>query len=97
MQIIRSDRFIAQLQDILEYIAKDKIAASLNFRKDIDRRINNLISFPYKYRKSHYYNDIDIRDMMFKSYTIVYRVNSSKDLIEVLTIFNRNLPPNRKE
>jgi len=93
MQIIRSDRFIVQLQNILEYIAKDKIAASIEFRKKLDKEIDDLINFPYKYRQSHYYEDKDIRDMIFRGYTVIYRVNSGANLIEILTIFNKNLPP----
>jgi len=92
MQIVRSFCFISQLQNILEYIAKDKVIASINFRKNLEKEINSLVTFPYKYRQSYYYDDQNIRDMTFKGYTIVYRVDNKNSLIEILEIFNRNLP-----
>ena len=30
--------------------------------------------------------------MIFKGYTIIYRVNTKKDLIEIIRIFNKNKP-----
>ena len=34
----------------------------------------------------------NIRDMTFKGYTIIYRINIKKDLIEIIRIFNKNKP-----
>ncbi len=92
MQINRSLIYLAELFDILEYIAKDKISASINFKENLDKQIDNLVVFPYKYRKSIYFKDKNIRDMTFKGYTIVYCVKPRKNEIEILRIFNMNKP-----
>jgi len=92
MQINRSSKYLSELFDILEYIARDKISASINFKENLDKQIDNLIVFPYKYRKSIYFKDKNIRDMTFKGYTIVYRVKPRKEEIEILRIFNMNKP-----
>jgi len=45
-----------------------------------------------KYRKSYYHKDETIRDMTFKTYTIIYRIEEAKELIEILEMFHKNLP-----
>ncbi len=42
MQISRSERYKNNLFQILEYIARDKISASENFRDELDDLIDNL-------------------------------------------------------
>ena len=93
MQIKFDEKFEANLKIILEYIAKDKLSASKKFKRDLFSQIKNLPSFPYKHRKSFYFNDENIRDMIFNGYTIVYEIDSEKDSIIILNIFNRNKPP----
>jgi plasmid stabilization system protein ParE len=66
--------------------------ASQKFKDDIDEKIENLINFPYKNRPSRYFENENIRDMIFKGYTIVYEVKPQEDTIEILDIFNRNKP-----
>jgi plasmid stabilization system protein ParE len=92
MQIKRNRKYLSKLFSILEYIAKDKVTASRKFKDDIDERIENLINFPYKNRPSRYFNNEDIRDMIFKGYTIVYEIKSQEKIIEILDIFNQNQP-----
>jgi len=49
MQINRSSRYLSELFNILEYISRDKISASINFKENLDKQIDNLVIFPYKY------------------------------------------------
>ncbi|MFK5975264.1 MAG: type II toxin-antitoxin system RelE/ParE family toxin [Sulfurovum sp.] len=92
MQISKLKRYKNQLTIILKHIAKDKISASEKFYNDLNELINAIPNFPFKYRKSIYFNNENIRDMTFKGYTIIYRINNKKDLIEVIRIFNKNKP-----
>ena len=94
MQVIRTKKFIKLLQNILDYIAKDKLSAAIKFKKEVDEQIDYLTNFPYKCRFSYYYNNENIRDMIFKGYTIIYRISQEKQLIEILEIFNKNTPVN---
>jgi len=97
MRVIRTKKFIKLLQNILDYIAKDKVNAAKRFKKGIDEQIDHLINFPYKCRSSYYYNDENTRDMIFNGYTIIYRISQEKQLIEILEIFNKNMPVNDNE
>lgn len=92
MQIIRTKYFIKIFQNTLLYIAKDKYSASVKFKNDLNKQIDNLKNFPYKYRPSKYYEEQSIRDMTFKGYSIIYRVKEDEKVIEILEIFNKNLP-----
>jgi len=92
MQIRFDIKFEINFNHILEFIAKDKISASKKFRKDLFEKIKDISNNPYKYRKSFYFNDDNLRDMTFKKYTIVYEIHLNKNLITILNIFNRNKP-----
>jgi plasmid stabilization system protein ParE len=92
MTIIHDPIFSKELKEILGYIAKDKKPASIKFKNNLQKLINDLPNFPYKYRQSIYFEDKNVRDMTFKKYTITYEVNLEKNTIEVLKIFNRNKP-----
>jgi len=93
MIIIFKPTFSKQLKQILEYIAQDKPSASMKFKNELKKNINLIPNNPYKYRKSIYFNDGNIRDMIFKGYTIIYRIKPIKKEIEILRIFNKNKPP----
>ena len=75
------------LVSILDYIMQDSIEASISFEEEILSHLDNLTLFPYKYRQSIYYDDENVRDYIFKGYTIVYMVDLAKDKIVVLDIF----------
>ncbi|NKQ40145.1 MAG: type II toxin-antitoxin system RelE/ParE family toxin [Sulfurovum sp.] len=92
MKIIRSRKYQIHLLGILQYIAKDKVSASRNFQKELDTSIRNILDFPYKHRVSIYFDDENVRDLIYKKYTINYEINLEKNSIEILDIFNQNKP-----
>jgi len=92
MKIIRSRKFQINLLLALQYIAKDKVSASKNFQKELDKLIKDIPDFPYKYRQSIYFDDKNVRDLIYKKYTINYEVNLEENSIEILNIFNQNKP-----
>lgn len=92
MKIIESKQFKDELRTIAFYIRKDKLSASLSFVTNLKKYIRNLTEFPYQYKKSIYFDNDDIRDMVYKGYTIVYEVNKEQSTLEILSIFNQNLP-----
>ena len=92
MQIKQSDLFLQQFEEILFTIASDKLSAALNFQKEVIQNFNTLKDFPYKSRQSQYHNDITIRNLTVKGYTIIYKIQENKMCIEIIEIFNRNLP-----
>jgi len=90
MTISYKNNFENQLLKIINYIAKDKVSASIKFANELEEQIFLIPDNPLKYRKSIYFNDENIRDMIYKGYTINYKINFKKNLIEILRIFNKN-------
>lgn len=92
MQIKLDRKFEINFNIIFEYIAKDKLSASKKFKKELFQKIKNLPDFPYKFRKSFYFDDEKVRDMAFKGYTIIYEVDLDNNCIIILNIFQKNKP-----
>ncbi len=86
MRIEKSQKFKNSIQNILDYIiSKDGINRSKNFYKAVNEKIKSLKFMPYKYRKSYFYDDENIRDLIFKGYVIPYLIDKEK--IIILDIF----------
>ncbi|MGB0888143.1 MAG: type II toxin-antitoxin system RelE/ParE family toxin [Vicingaceae bacterium] len=83
MKIKILKEFSTKLTLQVEFIAKDKTSAARKFKKDVLKLISNLAQMPYQHRKSIYFYNDNIRDLVFKGYTIVYRIKPSKKEIEV--------------
>ena len=92
MTITRTQEYQKELLVILKHIADNKITASRKFKKDLNEQIDKIPNFPYKSRKSIYFNDENARDMIFKKYTINYEIDLNKNTIFILSIFNNNKP-----
>ncbi|WP_457747472.1 type II toxin-antitoxin system RelE/ParE family toxin [Sulfurimonas sp.] len=86
MRIVRSKKYTKSLQEIMRFISLDSKNRALEFRKKLDKQIFNIINMPYKYRKSIYFDDDNIRDLIYKGYTVVYKVDEEKSIITVLGI-----------
>jgi len=92
LKIIESKQFKDELRAIAFYIKQDKLAASIDFVEQLKQKITFLVDFPYQYKKSIYFDNDEIRDMVYKGYTIIYEINSEENSLELLSIFNQNLP-----
>jgi plasmid stabilization system protein ParE len=87
MQVIRKREYIDALQDILSFIARDSTGRARQFKQQLDAKIEDLVYFPYKCRQSLQHHSPEVRDLIFKGYTIVYRIQADKELIEIVEIF----------
>ena len=87
MQIIQDSTFENELKKILRYIATDSKIKAKKFNNLLFQKIKNLTYMPYKYRKSIYYNSDNVRDLIFKGYTVPYLIDEDKEQIVVLDIF----------
>jgi plasmid stabilization system protein ParE len=77
MKIIFKDTFIYRLENQLDFIAQNNPANSRKFKNELFTLIKAIPLNPRKHRKSIWYEDDDIRDLIFKGYTIVYRINNT--------------------
>ena len=84
------DRFIKVLNDIESFIALDNLERAEKFKNDIIDKISSLDFMPKRCRKSTLANDESIRDLIFKGYIIVFKIQN--DTIKVLYIYKENEP-----
>jgi len=56
------------------FIAKDSIIRALEFENELSNKMSDIPLYPFKYRKSIYFNDESIRDFIFKGYVMPYLI-----------------------
>lgn len=82
MKIKFEESFINSLSIKLKYIAKDNPKAAKKFKNELILSCNDILHMPYKHRKSIYHDDENIRDLIFKGYTIIYIIEE-----ETISVF----------
>jgi plasmid stabilization system protein ParE len=85
VRIVYEEQFRGQLLAILDFIARDNPAAARMFRDSLKSRIEKIPELPLACRKSRYFNDDTLRDLIFMGYTAIYRITS--DEIRMLDLF----------
>ena len=75
--------FKDKLNDQVEFIARDKLSAARKFKSEIIGRIKEIPQMPFKHRKSIFFDRDDIRDLIYKGYIVVYKINERDNTIEV--------------
>ncbi len=78
MNVKLSVKFLEDLSDQIEYISQDKPAAAQKFKADLFKLFESLPDMPFKNRKSIYFEDDSIRDLIFKGYRITYKVDKNQ-------------------
>ncbi|MBN2826204.1 MAG: type II toxin-antitoxin system RelE/ParE family toxin [Campylobacterales bacterium] len=99
MRILKSDGFNKEIKEILQFIATDSPTNAKRFKDTLFVKINELAFMPYKFRQSIYFDDANIRDMIFKGYVISYKIQA--DTITLIGIikyrnFGDQNEPNRR-
>lgn len=80
--------FANRLEGFVEIIAEDKPGAARKFHKEIINACKEIQNFPYKHRKSIYFDDENTRDLVHKGFVIIYKLE--KESIRVFAFINRN-------
>ncbi len=81
LRILKS--FRDKLNEQVEYIAKDKPGAARKFKTDVLKRIKEIPPMPFACRRSIFFDREDIRDLIYKGYIIVYKVDETEGVIIV--------------
>ena len=79
-------RGVSNLRQIIRFIALDSSNNARAFKKVLEEKIKNIPQFPYANRQSIYFNDENIRDMIYKGYSIVYLVDKAHNQLVILGI-----------
>ncbi|MGY5351048.1 type II toxin-antitoxin system RelE/ParE family toxin [Wenyingzhuangia sp. IMCC45533] len=81
MKIIYKDTFVQRLERQLKYIAKTSPKSATKLKIELIKRIKEIPENPYLFRKSIYFENDAIRDLICQKYTVVFRIN--KNQIEI--------------
>lgn len=86
------------MRQIEEYISKDSVYYANKTIEGIVEKTKYLSMFPYMGRKIPEFNNANFRELIYKSYRILYRVNSnvyilkvfhhSRDILNSINIFH---------
>jgi mRNA-degrading endonuclease RelE of RelBE toxin-antitoxin system len=83
MTVNISNEFLKLLTDQVRYIYKDKPRAAFKFRKDFLKNIKKDLKHPFHFKRSRYFDDENIRDYVFKGYSVVYEIDVNQKVIYV--------------
>ena len=87
-QIIVEPDALQDLLGIKRYIStQDSPAKANRFVSELKKAIKSLSDMPYRCRKSHYTDEKDTHDLIYKKYTIVFKIIG--DEVHILTIFRQ--------
>lgn len=82
-KIVFSEPSIEDLENIVRFIARDNPQAAARFGSKLIESVRNLAAFPYLGRVVPEKNDENIREIIFKSYRIFYRVRAETRIVEI--------------
>ena len=88
MKIKLSVSFREKLANQVKFISKDKPGAARMFKNDLLLHLRKIPEQPYSYRRSHFFKDENIRDLIFKGYVITFRILPHEDTIRFLVSIN---------
>ncbi len=81
MKIVYTKTFKNSLQDFLLFISNDSYERAKTFETEIKYQISNLIFMPFKCRKSFFFENENIRDLIYRGYIIFYEVESNNRIV----------------
>ena len=86
MKIKLTIEFNYDLNDIVDFISKDKPLAARKFKIDLIKKLNSDLLNPFQFKKSIYFEDEKIRDYVFKGYKVVIKVDIELETVSVVAI-----------
>lgn len=83
MNVELTTDFLQDLEDQVEYISQDKPQAAQKFKDDLFSLLEDLPKMPLKHRQSIYFENDKVRDLIFKGYTITFKIDEANNKIVV--------------
>jgi toxin ParE1/3/4 len=87
-KIVWSELARQDLRDIVEFIARDNPPVAETFGYLLISRVDSLSEFPRLGRMVPEIRNEDIREIVFRSYRIVYRVDEARRAVAVIRVWH---------
>jgi plasmid stabilization system protein ParE len=91
MKIIYKESFKIRFNRQLLYISKDSKSAARDFRDNVRSKIEYLKENPFMCRQSIHFSNPLIRDLIFKGYSITYRIKDETIQVFGLTKYQESI------
>jgi len=89
MKIICSELFESQLKEILETYMAEDYSATKAFKMYLDTIIINIPTKANKYKKSIYFNDENIKDIIHEEFIIPFYMDKKNSTYLILGIIKK--------
>ena len=89
MKLLWTHEVLERIVEIEKYIAKDSPVRAKEFIIQLIKRVQSIKNNPRRGRIVPEFSLVDLRELIYKNYRIVYRIR--KDNIEILTVFESHL------
>ncbi len=87
-KIIVEPDAVEDLQSIKYYITtQDSLAKANKFITELKEKIKTLNNMPHRCRKSYYTDNKNTHDLIYKGYTIVFKIIENR--VHILSIFRQ--------
>ena len=88
MNILVSILYKAQLEEVLNHLAKENVSVAKSFELYLETIVINMHTKAKKYKQSIYFNDGNIKDIENQGYTIPFYFDEKKKVYVLLGIVN---------
>lgn len=86
VKILWSEESLQDIEEIISFISKDSEFFAVNFASKIISAVDTLKVFPKIGRIVPEYDNLKIREIIYRNYRIVYKIDER--MVEILTIFH---------
>ncbi len=84
MRVVWSPRAVSRAAEIVDYIARDRPRAALDWIEGLEKRLTALPGLPDQGRVVPEWYDPTVRELIYQRHRIIYEVH--EDHVEILTI-----------
>ena len=87
-QVIIAPSAQIDLADIVRYVARHNSDAASRLGFELITRAENLVNFPEIGRRVPEFQQVELREIIFRSYRIIYRLNFEKQTIQIIRFWH---------
>jgi plasmid stabilization system protein ParE len=91
MRLEKLARFDEELETIVLFIAEDSQSRALKFYDELIAKIEQIPISPLIYRQREKSKDENVRELIFKGYTVPFLIDNEENKIIILGIFSQNI------
>jgi len=86
MRIKLTIEFNLDLNEIVDFISRDKPIAARKFKNELIKNLKKDLLNPYNFKKSAYFDDESYRDYVFKGYITIFKVDSDQEIVYIIGV-----------